>query len=189
MVFQKIKVVILDQKEYNLYADYFKGHEVLEIVYGNIFNCKADCMITAGQSFGMMDGGIDGHTNYFFNMIEKKVQNEIIEKWKGELPVGASLILDTPDNSNFKYLCYCPTMRVPCNVSKTQNAYYSMRGALVECDKYNIETIVTPLLCRGVGCMHPEKILHQIRHAYETFNNPTKRDWKDISYDQGVLFS
>lgn len=187
MVFTKIQVCIYDQKEYNIYKDYYKNHDVLEIIYGNIFNQKMDCMITAGQSYGMMDGGIDGHTNYFFDRIEKKIQQEILLKWKGELPIGGSIILNTPENSNFRYLCYSPTMRVPCNVAKTQNAYYAMRGALIECEKYDIKTIITPLLCRGVGCMDPEKILHQIKHAYETFINPTKRDWRDISYEHGNL--
>jgi len=189
MVFTKIQVCIYDQKEFNLCKDYYKDHHVLEIIYGNIFNEVMDCMITAGNSFGLMDGGIDGSTNYFFNMIEKRVQDKILKEWRGELPVGASLIFETPENKNFKFLCYTPTMRVPSNVAKTQNTYYSMRGALIECEKYDIKTITVPLLCRGVGCMHPEKILHQIKHAYETFINPTKRDWKDISYDQGVLFS
>ena len=189
MTFTKIQICIYNQIEFNKYKTYFKNHPVLEIVYGNIFNYKADCMITAGQSFGMMDGGIDGDTNYFFGMIEKRVQDNILQHWRGELPVGVSLVLDTPDNSNFKYLCYTPTMRIPCNVAKTNNAYYAFRGALIECSKYDIKTIVTPLLAHGIGCIDTKTILDHFKHAYDTFMNPTLRNWHAIGKDNAILMN
>jgi O-acetyl-ADP-ribose deacetylase (regulator of RNase III) len=187
MPFQKVYVCIYDQKEYRQYKDAYAGHPVLEIVYGNIFNHHADCLITAANSFGMMDGGIDGHVNYFFDMIEKRVQRRILDEWRGELPVGCSLVFDTPKNSRYQYLCCSPTMRVPTNVSQTMNAYLAMRGALVECSKFDIKTVITPLLCRGVGCMDTGEILRQIKRAYDSFCSPTERDWFAISEDQSLL--
>lgn len=189
MTFTKIKVFIYDEKEYKKYKSVFDGHPVLQVCYGNVFNESADCFITCGQSYGMMDGGIDGHTNYFFDRIERRVQDKINTKWRGELPVGASIVLATPTNAKYKHLCYAPTMRVPMNVAKTNNAYLAMRGALVECSKkkYQIKTIVVPLLCRGVGRMPCKKILDQILHAYNTFVRPTPRIWKEITKDADVL--
>lgn len=183
-----INVFIYDQQEYKEWKNFYNDHPIISINYGNIFNYSADCMVTAGQSYGMMDGGIDGHTNYFFDMIESRVQSAIIDKWRGEIPVGAAIVLPTPQNQKFKYLCYAPTMRVPMNVATTINAYLAMRGALVECSKYpDIKTIAVPMLCRGVGRMACKDILTQIRHAYDTFTNPTPRDWGAITIESMKL--
>lgn len=185
---QNITVFIYDHIEYKQWKDYYGGHPILKIAYGNIFNHKADCFVTAGNSYGMCDGGIDGYMNYFFDMIEKRVQDEIMRQWRGELPVGASIVFDTPNNSHFKYMCYAPTMRVPMNVVGSINAYLAMRGALVECSKYkDIKTIAVPMLCRGVGRMSCEDILKQIKHAYDTFANPTPRNWRAITQESQTI--
>ena len=145
-MFQNITIFILNRHEYDIHKDFLIDHPIFRIEYGNIFNSTADCFITAGQSFGMMVGGIDGDTNYFFGMIDKQIQDIIIHNWYGEIPVGVSIVLNTSHNKNFKYLCYSPTMRVPSDVSNSINAYLAFRGALVECAKYNIKSICTPLL-------------------------------------------
>jgi O-acetyl-ADP-ribose deacetylase (regulator of RNase III) len=189
-MFQKISIFILNRVEYEKYKYFFKGHPVLEIHYGNIFNHKADCIVTAGQSFGMMDGGIDGCVNYFMGMIEPKVQETILNEWQGELPVGMSILIDTPNNTHYKFLCYAPTMRIPCDVSNSTNAYLAFRGALIACSKVSrIQHMVCPLLCGGIGNMPTETILNQMKHAFDTFMNPTKRNWKDINNDHKLLLA
>lgn len=182
MSFSKIYIVIYDKLEYEEYKNFFYNHPVLEILYGNIFNYKADAFITAGNSFGLMDGGIDGHVNYFFDHIENRVQRKIMSDWKGELPVGVSIVFHVSGNNNYKYLCYSPTMRTPGPIPDSYNAYLAFRGALIECSKYSeISTIILPLLCRGVGCMKIEKILKQFQLAYDSFNQPIPRDWFRIN--------
>jgi O-acetyl-ADP-ribose deacetylase (regulator of RNase III) len=176
----RITVFVMDRGEYATVKDFFGDHPVLAVAYGNIFVQQADCMVTAGQSFGMMDGGIDGHTNAFFDMIEGRVQNGIMDRWRGEMPVGAAMVFSTPDNSTFRFLCYAPTMRVPCDVSTTCNAYLAMRGALLACAQHDIRTISVPLLCRGAGQMPAVEVLRQIRCAYESFRRPVARNWIDI---------
>ena len=53
-------------------------HPGVAVVHGDIFQCRdAECLVTAGNSFGMMDGGIDGTVNYQFDMIEPRVQTAI----------------------------------------------------------------------------------------------------------------
>lgn len=183
-----IHVHIYNHQEYEELKNYYNDHPNLKIHYGNIFNFKADALVTAGNSFGMMDGGIDGAVAYFFEDIENQVQQKIMSEWYGELPIGVSLLFPTPSNTHFQYLCYSPTMRVPKEVQNTTNAYLAMRGALVECSKQpNIKNIAVPLLCRGVGNMDPKEILRQIKHAYNTFTYPTERDWKHISLDNAFL--
>lgn len=179
----KLIVCILDSDVYKKYKHTYDGVPGLSIVYGNIFNHKADAFVTAGNSFGMMDGGIDGHVNYFFDYIQSSVQKELARVWRGECPVGAAVSVTVGENAmGCKYLCYAPTMRTPRNVAKTQNAYLAARGALIECAKYtDIQTIIMPMLCMSVGRMHPEHILHQIKCAWLSFNTPCKCDWFAIN--------
>ena len=73
-----VHVHIYDQCEYEKHKDYYNDCDNLQIHYGNIFNFKADALVTAGNSFGMMDGGIDGAVAYFFKDIEQRVQKKII---------------------------------------------------------------------------------------------------------------
>jgi len=186
----KLTVCILNFDIFKKYEHMYDGIDGLNIVYGNIFNHQADCLVTAGNSFGMMDGGIDGHVNYFFDYIQTSVQQAIGEQWRGECPVGASVVVPVSHNQmNCKYLCYSPTMRTPSNVATTINAYLATRGALVACAERNdIETIIMPMLCLGVGRMAPQVILHQIKRAWISFHNPCPCDWFKINEEARVLY-
>ncbi len=167
-------------------------HPGVTVVHGDIFACKqADCLVTAGNSFGMMDGGIDGLVNYQFGMIEGRVQGEIMRgQWRGELPVGAAIVLPVVPTMHlaFTHLCYAPTMRTPRPVAKTANAYLAARAALVACSAFpEIRVIAMPLLCHGVGGMDAADVILQVRHAWDTFHQPTERDWSAINYDEAIL--
>ena len=85
----------MDRNKYDASRHVFDGaHVGLSVIVGDVFNIsEADCMVTAGNSFGMMDGGIDGIANYRFGMIESRVQDAIVREWHGEIPVGAALTL------------------------------------------------------------------------------------------------
>ena len=162
-------------------------HPGVRVVHGDIFACKeADCLVTAGNSFGMMDGGIDGLANYQFGMIEPRVQASIAEHWRGELPVGAALVLGVEPTMHlaYRFLCYAPTMRTPKPMNKTHNAYLATRAALIACAAHGegIKKIAVPLMCRGVGQMEVGDVLRQIRHAWDTF-----RDWYAIAADEDKL--
>ena len=98
MNLKKIKVFIYDQREYEQHKNAYANHPILEIHYGNIFNDRSDVFVTAGNSYAMCDGGIDGTMNYFFDMIETRIQEEVMKEWRGELPVGVSIVFQTPTN-------------------------------------------------------------------------------------------
>jgi len=92
----RVLVYVLDRALAERHAgDHREG---VSVVHGDIFRCaEAECLVTAGNSFGMMDGGIDGLVNYQFDMIEGRVQAEIAAPpWRGELPVGAAILVDAP---------------------------------------------------------------------------------------------
>ena len=80
-------------------------------------------------------------------------------------------------------------MRTPSACPRSINAYLAMRGALVACAEFTaqipaIRTIAVPLLCHGVGRMDPDVVIHQIRHAWDTFARPTPPRWIAISDDR-----
>ncbi len=188
----KIIVYVMSKSEYHE-AQQCVGddHPYISVINSDIFTCRdADCMVTAGNSFGMMDGGIDGAANYQFGMIQPRVQELITEEWRGEIPVGAAIVLRVVPTMHlaFRYLCYAPTMRVPSSVTTSTNAYMAMRGALVECGKYSdIRTLAVPLLCCGAGRMNTKESMRQIIHACETFHARTLYDWKSIWSDDAAL--
>ncbi|EFA9258770.1 hypothetical protein C1589_004476 [Escherichia coli] len=48
-----------------------------------------DCMVSAANSFGLMDGGVDAAITAFFGtQLQSRVQNHIICEYLGEQPVG-----------------------------------------------------------------------------------------------------
>ena len=177
MTFTKIVVVIYDKEVYRA-CKFFYNSPILKILYGNALNYKADVFVTSGNSFSIMSGGnIDSGINTFFNQIEKRVQRRILIEWRGELPVGVSMVFHAPGNARYNYLCYTPMMRLPANIESIQatgyNTYIAFRGALIECSKYSdIETIVVPVFHKNKDTV--EHILHQIKMAYESFLNPIK---------------
>ena len=72
-----------------------------------------DCMVSAANSFGLMDGGVDGAiTAYFGLQLMDRVQEHIVTKYRGEQPVGTSFILET-NNEWHPFLAHTPTMRTP----------------------------------------------------------------------------
>jgi O-acetyl-ADP-ribose deacetylase (regulator of RNase III) len=184
----RVLVYVLDRALAKRHGSDIDG---LSVVHGDIFQCReAECMVTAGNSFGMMDGGIDGLTNYQFGMIEGRVQAAIAaDPWRGELPVGAAVVLPAEPTTHrrFSYLCYAPTMRTPSACPRSINAYLAMRGALCACSAAGIRTLAVPLLCHGVGRMDEDVVIHQIRHALRTFTRPTPPDWEAISLDHHQL--
>ena len=192
----RILVYVQDRALADRYLAPQQSHPGVSVVHGDIFQCReAECLVTAGNSFGMMDGGIDGTVNYQFDMIEPRVQAVIAAfPWRGELPVGAAVLLlarPTTVHRRFSYLCYAPTMRTPMACPRSINAYLAMRGALVACSCNgnipSIRTIAVPLLCHGVGRMDADIVIHQIRHAWDTFARPTPPRWIAISDDHHRL--
>jgi O-acetyl-ADP-ribose deacetylase (regulator of RNase III) len=55
-----------------------------------------DCMVSAANSFGLMDGGIDAAIIRFFgHHLMLNIQQHILKEYLGEQPVGSSFIIGT----------------------------------------------------------------------------------------------
>ena len=151
---------------------------------------RFDCLVTPGNSFGLMDGGVDLAIAEHYPSIERRVQNKIRWLWHGQLPVGNALHIprENPDQPD---LIYAPTMRVPSNVSNTDHAYQATWAALIQADHaYGLAPAILCFtgLCTGSGKMLHEDCAFQMKAAWDQFHShvPVPMTW-DYAYNRGIV--
>lgn len=139
----------------------------------DIFEHKADAIVSPANSFGFMDGGIDLLYSKFFGWtLQTDLQAAIAKHHYGELPVGQAAILAT-GNDFIPFLVSAPTMRVPSDISTTVNVYLAFRAALIAVLAHNartkppIRTLLAPGLGTGIGAVTPAAAARQMRLAYD----------------------
>lgn len=145
----------------------------VQVSCGDIFEQRADAIISPANSFGYMDGGIDLVYSKFFRWeLETKLREVLVAKHYGELPVGQAIVLPT-GHSAIPYLVSAPTMRVPGSITRTVNVYLAFRAALIAVFEHNnaglgpIHSLLVPGLGTGVGEVPPERAARQMRLAYD----------------------
>ncbi|MEM7657348.1 MAG: macro domain-containing protein [Bacteroidota bacterium] len=145
-----------------------------------------DCMVSAANSFGLMDGGVDLAISNFFGWdLQQQVQQRIIAEYWGEQPVGTSMIVET-GHPNHPYIAHTPTMRVPMRISGTDQVYLAMKAMLEAVERHNqhsgkatIQKVLCPGLGTATGRMPFEEAARQMAVAYEYFlRPPTYIDWR-----------
>ena len=141
---------------------------------GDIFEHKADAIVSPANSFGFMDGGIDLlYSRHFGWSLQTDLQAVLAEQHYGELPVGQAVIVATGHDS-IPFLVSAPTMRIPADISATVNVYLAFRGALIAVLTHNarkkplIRTLLVPGLGTGIGAVVPAAAARQMRLAYDT---------------------
>jgi len=152
----------------------FAGEYAVTVSQGDIFDVRADAIVSPANSFGCMDGGIDlAYSHYFGASLEHRLRALLYEEHHGELPVGQALLMET-QRAEIPYLVSAPTMRIPGSVSRTVNAYLACRAALAAVLAHNargagqIRTVLMPGMATGIGDMPPRRAARQMRLAYET---------------------
>jgi O-acetyl-ADP-ribose deacetylase (regulator of RNase III) len=139
-----------------------------------------DCLVSPANSFGMMDGGIDAAITKFFGVgLERRVQQQILEDYLGEQPVGTSMIVET-GHAKHPFLAHTPTMRVPMVLTETDVPYTAMWAMLLAVRQHNrsagrlIERVVCPGLGTGLGRVPYAEAARQMALAYDHFLYPPK---------------
>ncbi|MFT5917158.1 MAG: O-acetyl-ADP-ribose deacetylase (regulator of RNase III) [Bacteroidia bacterium] len=143
-----------------------------------------DCMVSAANSFGLMDGGVDLAITRFFGWeLQTRVQDKIIKEFRGEQPVGTSIIVKT-NHQKHPFIVHTPTMRVPLPITRMDNVYKAMFAMLLAVTKHNeqsnqkINTVVCPGLGTATGKVKPREASRQMELAYRNFMNPpSKINW------------
>ena len=89
------KLVLVDLQEplVEEWKKAFANFSGVEIVHGDFKDQDFDCIVSAANSFGLMDGGVDGAiTDYFGLQMMERMQEMVIDRHGGEQPVGTSEI-------------------------------------------------------------------------------------------------
>src|SRR6516165_8416263 len=77
---------------------HFEGMDAVQVSAGDIFELKADAIVSPANSFGYMDGGIDlVYLRRFGWELQNRLQLHLREEHDGELPVGQATIVGTFD--------------------------------------------------------------------------------------------
>lgn len=158
---------------------YFEDAPRVTVINGRFQDLEAyDCIVSPANSFGLMDGGVDGHISAFFGeQLKERVQAHILSEYFGEQPVGTSFIIRT-EHKHHPWLAHTPTMRVPMDISRTDNVYLAMFAMLRAVHHHNkngaglIKRVVCPGLGTGAGRVPPKEAARQMELAYRHFLNP-----------------
>ncbi|EBV6742186.1 macro domain-containing protein [Salmonella enterica] len=178
---------------------YFQNTDNVEIIPGPFETVpEFDCMVSAANSFGLMDGGVDAAiTTYFGTQLQRRVQKYIIQEYLGEQPVGSAFVIET-GNSKHPWLIHAPTMRVPLIINGTDAVYNATRAALLAIFQHNksvaeykkIKSVVFPAMGAGCGQVPPDSVARQMKLAWDSFINcATEINWQYASDRQNAVFS
>nr|WP_255300346.1 macro domain-containing protein [Escherichia fergusonii] len=157
-----------------------------------------DCMVSAANSFGLMDGGVDAAITAFFGtQLQTRVQNHIMREYLGEQPVGSAFVIETEDNHH-PWLVHAPTMRVPLTIDGTDAVYNATWAALLAIFQHNknaitdrkIKTVVFPAMGAGCGQVPFENVARQMKQAWDNFNKKTESiNWEYAHSRQWAVFN
>jgi O-acetyl-ADP-ribose deacetylase (regulator of RNase III) len=198
----ELRLILVDP--YSLLCEAFRysftGLSNVEIV-PTIFEKlpEFDCMVSAANSFGLMDGGVDAAIVRFFgNSLMDRVQQRILDEYLGEQPVGTSLIVES-NHPKHPFVAHTPTMRVPMDISGTDNVYRAMWAMLLAVRNHNrkAERRIGIVACPGLGTctgrVPVAEAARQMALAYRIFLNPPRLlDWalaesrqNQVAYGEG----
>jgi O-acetyl-ADP-ribose deacetylase (regulator of RNase III) len=155
--------------------------DFVEVQRGSILDVDCDAVVSPANSFGFMDGGIDGlYMDYFGSEIQTTVRRQIYEYHHGELVVGNADVVET-GSDKIPFLVVAPTMRVPMVLNETVNPYLAARAvfrlikeAVFLSGKFegqrigdHIKRLAMPGLGTGVGRVGYNTCAHQVRCAID----------------------
>lgn len=146
-----------------------------------------DCFVTAGNSYGLMSAGIDAAVVRAFGpQLQDAVQLRIMNEFLGEQPVGTAFLLPT-GAPRVPFLCHAPTMRVPGDLTGSDNVYRATRAALLSIYHHNrgsedaIGSVVFPAFGAGFGGVAPAEVARQMAVAWKLFLEPPyPPDWDRV---------
>jgi O-acetyl-ADP-ribose deacetylase (regulator of RNase III) len=195
---KKIELILVDVVEElcEFWRKEFSEYSEVTIHNGYFQEVKEyDCIVSPANSFGLMDGGIDlAIRNYFGMKLQYRVNKVIQKDYYGEQLVGTSIIVET-ENEHHPFLAHTPTMRVPKDISKTDNVYNAMFAMLRAVANHNKNTHyrINKVLCPGLGTLTGQvpysEAARQMAVAYHNFKNPTSNlVWSNlIERDQKII--
>lgn len=167
------------------WREYFSDWPEVAVIEGRFQDVpEIDCMVCSGNSFGIMDGGINlAIVRHIRGDLEEAIQARILDEYRGEQPVGTSMLVET-GQARCPWVAHVPTMRVPMEISRTDNVYVATWALLLSLDRHNrtapakIQRVICPGLGTGAGHVPPGEAARQMALAYRHFiEPPTEIHW------------
>jgi O-acetyl-ADP-ribose deacetylase (regulator of RNase III) len=183
-----LKLILVDPKAElcGAFRERFQHFPNVVVIMGRFEQLpEFDCMVSAANSFGLMDGGVDAAiTGFFGDGVQRRVQQRILDEFLGEQPVGTSLIVETL-HPKHPFIAHTPTMRIPMEIARTDHVYLAMWAMLLAVRAHNrrsaqaIRVVACPGLGTATGCVPLREASRQMALAYEHFlQPPTHLDWR-----------
>ena len=180
--------------------------DFVSVHQGSILDVECDAVVSPANSFGFMDGGIDGvYMDYFGREIQLKVRRQIFDYHHGELLVGSAAIVET-DDDRIPFLIAAPTMRVPMFLHESVNSYLAARAVflLIKHGRFlsgqyqgerisdYVQIVAFPGLGTGVGRVSAKVCARQVRAAIddvllERYQMP--KSWAEASEWHQLLYT
>ena len=174
-------LVAIDNGLFRAWETFFQDIGEITVARENILDVGCDAVVSPANSFGFMDGGIDGlYLDHFGAQIQLDVRRLIFDHHDGELLVGEAGIVETGDPT-IPFLIAAPTMRVPMKLEDSVNPYLAARaifrllksGTFLTGDHQgepissHVQRVAFPGLGTGVGGIGPMTCARQVRAAYD----------------------
>lgn len=129
----------------------------------------ADYVVTAGNSLGVMSGGIDLAVRQKLGIqIQDRLQAKIMYHWQGFLPVGNLIEISFSKTDNKHKLLYVPTMDVP-KLINFEDIYYVACKIFRHCknDLMRGKSLAICGLGTCTGGVSAKDFAFMIKRAYE----------------------
>ena len=204
-MYNKLKIMIIQLVDRNQdmvdawNSEFFECDDVT-IHCDDFFALETDCIVSPANSFGFMDGGLDGViTQRLGPYTQINLQNKIAIRPIKELLVGEAMLVAT-ENDKIPWCISAPTMRVPATLLKnTPNVYLATKaifGELLDIahdrSSPDIKKVTISGLGTGVGRVPYDICAQQMKKAYDEvwlgkFTSP--RTWYEASQRHQLLYT
>lgn len=161
--YEQLQAAFPDGNKYNIKA-YHGDFRTLEMSY--------DCIVSPGNSHGIMDGGIDmpiarmfGHYAEFIERVQTHLKKECNFK---QIP-GSATLIPTGD-ARCRYLIHTPTMLVPLPIQDKTVVYWCFYNLLQSASTApDIKRICMSGLGTGAGRVRGCEFIKLVTLAYDHF--------------------
>lgn len=147
---------------------YFFGYKNVNIVNTTLDKLEShDILVTAGNSYGIMTGGIDYYVNKLCKFKAQTLVQTAIDNYWGLLPVGkfVTVDIDKLTKGQFKILVYAPTMETPKKIP-ADNVFKTLYPIIETYRETNL-TLACPGLGSATGGIPLDVVAKQMKLAYD----------------------
>ena len=136
----------------------------IKIIHGSILEVKAQVIVNAANSYGVMGGGVAGVIR---KAAGSSVEQEAIQQ--APIPVGTA-VLTSGGTTAFQGIVHAPTMPEPAMRIPVKNVAQATLAALHLADSQGFTSLAIPGMGTGVGGVSPMDAATQMLNEITSFS-------------------